>query len=121
MAKPYVQIGARLDLETARKLDELIAVHGTTVAVLTAAIHHLHAATKPAGAVDTGTRSNRRYGQTPEERETLARILELDASGARKSEIVKTLNAEQRYTRSRTDWTIPRLATILNTAKERTE
>lgn len=117
MPKPHVQIAARLDLETAEQLEKLKAVHGTTVATLTTAIRELYQRTDTQHATSTDKRSNRRYGQTEQERETLARILELDNAGRRKGEIVKTLNAEQRKTRTGTDWTIQRLVPILNTAK----
>ena len=121
--KTYVQVSARLDVDTARLLEELKETYGTTVGTLEAAIRHLHA-THDTDAVSTPTAprqakpaSNRAYGQTEEERETLARILELDNAGKRKGEIVKTLNAEQRKTRTGTAWTIQRLSTILKTAK----
>jgi hypothetical protein len=127
MPKPYVQVGARLDLETAAKLEELNRTYGTTVRTLTVAIHRLYTASDAdadTAAVPktpkprTGKPApNARYGQTAQELETLARILELYKAGHRKGEIVDTLNAEQRKPRTGNAWTIQRLSTILKTAK----
>ena len=132
--KTYVQVSARLDVDTARQLETLKREHGTTVAALTAAIRHLHSASDTVRDTAASTPTaptqrnaepvdvehiprNARYGQTAQELETLARILELDKAGYGLSAICKELNAEQRKPRTGNAWTIQRLSTILKTAK----